>query len=134
MVLECALRDELSLPLFIPYAGSKRWEETEVAIHGLKTTWIRRGDVGEQTAVSRRRRRCDQRQPRERPRRVDPGYPSHCRRIRVSLHADQLPGKEQRVTGFELERVAQQLWRIDERIAVKTPKPEKLRLFETGNH
>ena len=84
--------------------------------------------------MSGRRLRGDEREPGKASGGIDAGQSSHGCGLRISFDTDQLAGKKYGPAGFQLQGIAEQLGRIDERVAMQTAVPKKLRLFETGNH
>ena len=77
MILECALRDELFLSLFIFHGHRERRKQSKIHVHGLEVARIARGDVRKQAAMCRRRRRAERGQTVEHTDGVDPGKTSH---------------------------------------------------------
>ena len=78
--------------------------------------------------------RRDQRFACQGPRGIDTGQASHGSRFGVAFYAHELPGKKERAASLELQRVQQELGRIDERIAMEASIAEKLSLFQPRDH
>ncbi len=78
--------------------------------------------------------RRDWRLPEQGSRCIDAGQASHGSRFGIAFDADELPGEKQCAASFELQRIEEELRRIDERVAMEAPIPEELGLFEPGDH
>ena len=84
--------------------------------------------------MSGRRLRGDEREPGKASGGIDAGQSSHGCRLGVSFNPDQLAGEKYGPSGFQLQRIAKQLRRINERVPMQTAVPKEFRLFETGDH
>lgn len=82
-----------------------------------------------QTAVRACQRRGHERESCKLAHRVDPSQATHRRRFSVAFDAYELSRKENRITGFQLKRLCEQPWRIDERIAMEAAISQKFGLF-----
>jgi hypothetical protein len=102
MVLQCSLGEELALPLLVSDGRGQWREKSEVHVHRLKVPWICTRYIGDETAMSGRRRRRDQRQALKLADSIDAGEAAHRRRISVPFHTDQLSGEEEPVLVLEL--------------------------------
>src|SRR6185436_20576530 len=102
MILKRSLRKKLALALLVSDRHGQGREKSEVHVHRLKVPWVCAGNIGDETAVSGRGRRRDQRQTSKLADSVDAGKSAHRRRIRVTFHTDQLAGEEKPVMVLEL--------------------------------
>src|SRR5207302_7966052 len=97
-------------------------------------TRVRGRDVRQETAMRRGWRRRNQRQSFKTTNGVDSCQPSHRSGISIALDADQLSCKEEGAARLELKGIAQQLGRINKRVAMQAAVTQNLRLLKTGNH
>src|SRR5579862_6263912 len=106
--------------LFAPtHAAGELRHQYKVRVHRLKILPRRISDVADQRSQCGLERRNYRRDSGQLPREIDRGEQTGCRRFHITLDADHLPGHEEVVARFELQRRTQQAGRIDKSIAMQ---------------